>query len=180
MINEQRELQLQHEASQKSRQTERPARPSADGDTEKERVHELLQDNAYWGWKNVAAAPNAGPKLPDYGNRSRFNSIAAVTALDTKELEDHPFLDRDKHDRARTMFEKRAVGEPRIEKGPTRARSRTNPEGMGMGLATRPQRQRRTARSADRRSGTGMSRPSVDGPGPSMEVRKSRGRAVRG
>ena len=180
MINQQRELQLQRDASQKSRQTERPARPSGDGDTEKERLHELLQDNAYWGWKNVAAAPNAGPKLPDYGNRSRFNSIAAVTALDAKELEDHPFLDRERHDRARTMFEKKAVGEPRNERGPTRARSRTNPEGMGMGVAARPQRQRRTARSADRRSGTGMSRLSVDGPGSSMEGRKSRGRPVGG
>jgi hypothetical protein len=180
MINQQKELQLQREASQRSRQVERPPRVSGDGNTEKERVHELLQEISPWGWKNVAAGPNAGPKQPDYGNRSRFNSIAAMTADSTKEPEDHPFIDREEYERARTMFEKKPVGDARNENGPTRARSRTNPEGIGLGLGTRPPRQRRTAQSTDRRSGTGVPRLSVDGPGPSMEGRKSRGRAVRG
>lgn len=180
MMNQQRDLQLQREASQKSRQTEGPPRISGDGDTEKKRVHELLQDNVYWGWKNVAAAHNAGPKMPDYGNRSRFNSIAAVTASNIKEPEDHPFLDRQKFERVRNTFEKKAVGEPGDEVGPTRAKSRTNPESTGTGPATRPQRQRRAARSTDRRSGARILRMSVDGTEPTMERRKSQGRTARG
>jgi hypothetical protein len=185
MINQQRELHMQREASLKNRQTERPPRTSGDGDTEKERLHELLQDSAYWGWKNVAAGPSAGPKLPDYGNRSRFNSIAAVTVASAKEPEDHPFMERDKFDRARTMFERKAGGESRNENAPSRARSRTNPDVVGFGPAARPPGQRRAARSVDRRSGAGMPVPrsSLDGPGPGpgprMERRRSRGLAGR-
>jgi hypothetical protein len=180
MINQQRELQLRREASQKSRQTEKPPRVSGDGGTEKERVHELPQENVYSSWKNVAAAPNAGPKLPDHGNRSRFSSIATFSAGNTKEPNDHRFLDGEKYDKARTMVEKKAVGDARNENGPIRVRSRTNPESMGVGAAARPPRQRRSARSADRRGGTVMPRLSVDGPGPSMERRRSRGQTVRG
>lgn len=180
MINQQRELQLQREASQKSRQPERLPRVSVDGDTGKERVHELMQSNPYWNWKNVAVTSQAGPKLPDYGNRSRFNSIAAVTASAMKEPDDHPFLDREKFQRARTMFEEKADRDPRTENGPTRARSRTNPESMGMGQVARPARQRRTAKSSERRSKLGASRMSVDGSGPMMESRRSKGRAGRG
>lgn len=183
MINQQRELELQRQTSQKSRQIERAPRISEDGDTYEEKVHEGLQDIPYWGWKNVAAAPNAGPKLPEYGNRSRFNSIAAVTAGSMQEPEDHPFLDRAKFEKARTMFEKKAENSARaslVEKGPSRARSSTNAESIGMGLgpAARPARQRRIARSAERRSGSGMPRMSIDGPGPIMEERR-RLRGVR-
>jgi Arrestin (or S-antigen), C-terminal domain len=176
MINQQRELQLQRQASQKSRQTERPPRASGDGDIEKE----PLLDIPYWGWKNVAAAHTAGPKLPDYGNRSRFNSIAAVTSGNMQEPEDHPFLDRAKFEKARTVFEKKAESSTRAENGPARTRSRTNPESMGLGTTARPARQRRVARSAERKSGSGMPRMSIDGPGPSMETRKPRGRPMRG
>lgn len=180
MINQQRELRLQREVSQKSRQVERPPRTSGDVDFEKERVHELQQEYPHWGWKNVAAAPNAGPKLPDYGNRSRFNSIAAMTAGGTKEPDNHPFMEREKYDRARTVFEKKPIGDTRNDNGPRRARSRTNPEGMGYGPSGRPPRQRRSTRSTDRRSGSCMPRLSVDGPGLSMERRNTRGRVVRG
>lgn len=180
MINQQRELQLRHEASQKSRQTEKPPCVFGDGGAEKERVHELPQDNVYSGWKNVAAATNAGPKLPDYGNRSRFNSIANFSAGNTKEANDHRFLNGERYDKARTMVEKKTVGDARIENGPTRVRSRTNPEGMGGGATARAPRQRRTARSMDRRGGTAIPRLSVDGPGPSMERRRSREQTVQG
>jgi hypothetical protein len=175
MINHQRELHLQRQASQKSRQTERPPHASGDWDTEKE----PLLDIPYWGWENVAAAHSAGPKLPDYGNQSRFNSIAA-TFGNMQEREDHPFLYRAKFEKARTVFEKKADSSTRPENGPARARSRTNPENMGLGPIARTARQRRVARSAERRSGSDMPRMSIDGPGPSMETRKPRGRAMRG
>ena len=67
MIIQQRDLNIQRQISKRSRR-------ASDADAEKVKPR-TSQDGSYWGWKNVAAVgPDAGPKLPEHGNQSRFRA----------------------------------------------------------------------------------------------------------
>lgn len=116
MILQQRELRLQRQWSQKSR-GKRSVNVNV---TEKERF--TGPQGGYWGWRNVAAAPDTEPMGPEVGNLSKGGLAQA--------------------DYART---------DRVMSGglgPSRTRSRTNPERLGTG----PMMRRRSQRSNGRTS----------------------------
>ena len=122
MINQERELRLQR---QWSKHSQRKQNIDQDGNGEN-------SQGGHWGWKNVAAAPNAMPKQPEHGNMSKDQHIrrGSQSAMGVRE---RGYV---------------ALG------GPGRSRSRTNPERLhwadtGTMPGPAPNKHGRAARSVD-------------------------------